>query len=122
MDMQTVLKKPGDRKKQQPQQQFNQITVHLPPDLVAALDSKLEPLGMRSRSELIREACQSYLAQQSAPAESLSLTRRMQDMSKDERQKMMTAAADTLAEYYRTDPEIQEWQALDAEDFYDVGE
>lgn len=96
--------------------------MHLPPDLVAVLDSKLEPLGMRSRSELIREACQNYLAQQSAPAELLSLTRQMQDMSKDERHKIMSAAADTLAEYYRTDPEIQEWQALDAEDFYDVGE
>ena len=77
---------------------------------------------MRSRSELIREACQQYLEQSTTQVQSLSLTQRMQDMSKAERHKIMAAAADTLAEYYRTDPEIQEWQALDAEDFYDVGE
>ncbi len=29
-------------------------------------------------------------------------------------------AAETLAEHYRTNPEIQEWQALDGEDFYDA--
>ena len=34
----------------------------------------------------------------------------------------MAAAAETLAEYYRTDPEMQEWQALDSEDFYDLEE
>ena len=34
----------------------------------------------------------------------------------------MTAAAESLAEYYRTDPEIMEWQALDTEDFYDIGD
>lgn len=48
-----------------------------------------------------------------------SLTRRMQDLSKKERHKVM-AAAETLAEYYRTDPEMQEWQALDGEDFSDA--
>ena len=71
---------------------------------------------------MIREACQQYLAQRNTQTQAQSLTRRMQDMSKDERQKVMAAAAQTLAEYYRTDPEMQEWQALDAEDFCDVGE
>ena len=51
-----------------------------------------------------------------------SLTRRMQDLSKKERHKVMASAAETLAEYYRTDPEIQEWQALNGEDFYDAGD
>jgi len=52
----------------------------------------------------------------------LSLTRRMQDMSKEQRRKVMAGAAEKLAEYYRTDPEIQEWQALDGEDFYNAGD
>ena len=51
-----------------------------------------------------------------------SLTQRMRDLSKKERHKVMASAAETLAEYYRTDPEIQEWQALDGEDFYDAGD
>ena len=50
----------------------------------------------------------------------LSLTRRMQDLSKEERRTVMASAAETLAEYYCTDPEVQEWQALDGEDFYDT--
>lgn len=123
MVTQTVLKKPGRPKKsQQPQSHLNQITVHLPSDLVSALDHELAPLGLRSRSELIREACQTFLDQRKEQAESVSLTRRMQGFSKEERRKVMTAAAETLADYYRTDPEILEWQALDAEDFYDVGD
>ena len=52
----------------------------------------------------------------------LSLTRRMQNLSKEERRRVMATAAETLAEYYRTDPEIQEWQALDGEDFCDTGD
>ncbi len=43
----------------------------------------------------------------------------MQAYTQEERQKVMKAAADTLADYYRTDPEIQEWQALDVENFCD---
>lgn len=34
----------------------------------------------------------------------------------------MAAAAETLSDYYRTDPEMQEWQALETEDFYDAAE
>ncbi len=49
-----------------------------------------------------------------------SLTRRMRALSKEERTKMMTTAAEALQGYYRTDPEVQEWQALDSEDFYDL--
>lgn len=41
-------------------------------------------------------------------------------MSKEERRKVMAAAAETLVEHYRTNPQIQEWQALDGEDFYDA--
>ena len=77
---------------------------------------------MRSRSELIREACQAYLTQHQEQAETISLTRRMQTFSKEERQKFMAAAAENLADYYRTDPEIQEWQALETEDFYDAAD
>jgi hypothetical protein len=51
-----------------------------------------------------------------------SLTRRMRELSKAERRKVMAAAAETLAEHYRTDPEIQEWQTLNGEDFYDAGD
>jgi Arc/MetJ-type ribon-helix-helix transcriptional regulator len=123
METQSVLKKPGrPKKKQLSAPRLNQITVHLPSDLVSALDHELAPLGMRSRSELIREACQMYLDRRKDSDEPLSLTRRMQDFSPQERQKTMAAAAETLSQYYRTDAEIQEWQALDTEDFYDVGE
>lgn len=52
----------------------------------------------------------------------LSLTRQMRDMSREERWNIMASAAETSAEYYRTDPEILEWQALDGEDFYDIGD
>ena len=52
--------------------------------------------------------------------ETVSLARQMQAYTREELQKVMKAAADTLADYYRTDPEMQEWQALEAEDFYDV--
>lgn len=72
---------------------------------------------MRSRSELIREACQAYLEPHREPAERVSLARRMQTFSREERQKTMAAAAETLGDYYRTDPEMQEWQALETEDF-----
>ena len=53
-------------------------------------------------------------------SQALSLTRRMLDLPIEERRQIMALAAETLAEYYRTDPEIQEWQALDGEDFYDT--
>lgn len=46
----------------------------------------------------------------------------MQDMSREERRAIVAAAAGTMAEYYRTDPEIREWQALDGEDFYDMSD
>ena len=116
-------KKPGrPRKITSHGSALNQVTVHLPPELVAALDGEINTLGLRSRSELIREACQSYLEQRQKQAQTVSLTRRMRNMSKEERAKIMTAAAEALTEYYRTDPEVQEWQALDAEDFYDIGD
>ncbi len=47
---------------------------------------------------------------------------RMCDLSQEDRAKIMAAAADMLSEYYRTDPEMQEWQALDSVDFYDLEE
>lgn len=87
-----------------------------------ALDGELNALGFKSRSELIREACQSYLEQRQKQAQTVSLTRRMRDLPKEERAKIMAAAAESLADYYRTDPEVQEWQALDTEDFYDIGD
>ena len=37
---------------------------------------------------------------------SLSLTRRMRDMTQEERRKVMASAAESLKEYYQTDPEI----------------
>ncbi len=51
-----------------------------------------------------------------------SLTRRMRDMSREERRAIMAAAAEASVEYYRTDSEIREWQALDGEDFYDTSD
>ena len=77
---------------------------------------------MRSRSELIREACQAYLEPSQKPLEAVSLARRMQTFSREERQKVMSAAAETLTDYYRTDPEMQEWQALETEDFYNAAD
>lgn len=41
-------------------------------------------------------------------------------MSRRERRAVMAAAAEALAEYYRTDSEAREWQAIDGEDFYDM--
>ncbi len=122
METQT-LKKPGRPKKKQTQApHLNQITVHLPPELVSALDYALEARGVRSRSELIREACQAYLKPHAGPAETVSLARQMQTFSREERQKMMSAAAAALSEYYQADPEMQEWQALEAEDFHDAAD
>ena len=46
----------------------------------------------------------------------------MQAYTREERRQVMEAAAHTLAEYYRTDPEMQEWQALEADGFYDVND
>lgn len=123
MEIQAETKKPGRPKKRQPQKlQLNQITVHLPPELVSALDNELEPRGMRSRSELIREACQSYLKPRQEPAETLPLARRMQTFTLEERRRVMTAAAETLVDYYQTDPDMQEWQALEIEDFHDAAD
>ena len=121
METQETPKKPGRPKKTRTQTpHLNQITVHLPPELVSALDQALEPKGMRSRSELIREACQAYLQPRPELTQTLSLARRMQTFSREERQKVMAAAAETLGDYYRTDPEMQEWQALETEDFSDA--
>ena len=122
METPTVHKKPGRPKKKQPSASaLGQITVHLPPELVLALDNELVPLGMRSRSELIREACQTYLTQHKDRIETVSLTQRMRALSKEERQKIMASAAEAMGDYYRTDPEMREWHTLDAEDFLDEG-
>lgn len=43
-------------------------------------------------------------------------------MSREERRAIMAAAAEASVEYYRTDSEIREWQALDGEDFYDTSD
>ena len=118
----TAPRKPGRPKKKQPSASaLDQITVHLPPELVLALDNELVPLGMRSRSELIREACQTYLMQHKDRAETVSLTRRMRALSKEERQLIMASAAETLGDYYRSDLEMREWHTLDHEDFLDEG-
>ena len=123
METPIVHKKPGRPKKKQPAgYSLDQITVHLPPELVLALDNELIPLGMRSRSELIREACQVYLTQHKDRGEAISLTRRMRALSKEERQIIMASAAETLGDYYRSDPEIQEWHSLDGEDFLVEGQ
>lgn len=122
METTTIPKKSGRPKNKQPSvSTLDQITVHLPPELVSALDQELAPLGMRSRSELIREACQTYLTQHKNRAETLSLTRRMRTLSKEDRQQIMAAAAETMGDYYRSDPEMQEWHTLDGEDFLDEG-
>ncbi len=72
-------------------------------------------MDSKSRSEIIRKAYRRDLEPQA-----VTLTRRMRDLSKDERAKVMAAAALSLSEYYCTDPEMQDWQALDSEDFYDL--
>ena len=61
------------------------------------------------------------LTQRKQHTQKLSLTQRMGNMSQVERRAVMATAAETFSEYYRTDPEVQEWQALDAVDFYDSG-
>jgi len=57
--------------------------------------------------------------QQDVPQEPLSLTRQMRDMTPEQRREIMRTAAEMLADYYRTDPEVLEWCGLDAEKFYD---
>lgn len=99
---------------------LNQITVHLSPELVRALDDEMDTQGMRSRSELIRAACQLYLTQKHQEEQSLSMTRRMRDLSPEQRRQVMAQAADALSDYYRTDPEIAQFHALDGESVYDV--
>lgn len=64
---------PG-RRKRAPNgtQRYLQITVLLPPDLLAALDAQADADGIASRSNLIRKACQEYLrraAKRAAKAE-----------------------------------------------------
>ena len=71
----------------------------------------------KNRVKNISQASQRDLEQPS-----VSLTRQMRDLSKEERAKITAAAAGALCEYYCTDPEMQEWQALDSEDFYDLEE
>ena len=76
MKIQTAFGKPGwPKKRPQAQPYLNQITVLMPPDIVSALDHELAPLGMRSRSELIREARQTYLEQRKEQAGTVSLAR-----------------------------------------------
>ena len=41
--------------------QYDKVSVFLPPDLISALDAATEAEGMDSRSEVIRQACRSYL-------------------------------------------------------------
>jgi hypothetical protein len=52
-----------DRRKRAPNgvQRYVQVTVLLPPDLVAALDTEAEQAGDRSRSQVVRRACGEYL-------------------------------------------------------------
>ena len=52
--------------------------------------------------------------------QTISLARQMQAYSKEERRAVMAKAAEVLADYYRTDPEILEWQALETEGLYDI--
>ncbi len=116
-------RKPGrPRKVSAAGHSLNQVTVHLPPELVVALDSELTFRAGTSRSELIREACQTYLAQRVELRQAQPLLHRMRTMSKEERAKVMETAAESMTEYYRTDPETMEWQALDGEDFHDSSE
>ena len=118
-----LQRKPGRRRKVTPvDNSLNQMTVHLPPGLVIALDSEVTQTAGGSRSELIREACQTYVAQRVEQREAQPLLLKMRTMTKEDRNKVMKSAAESMAEYYRTDPEIQEWQVLDGEDFYDLGE
>ena len=51
--------RPRGSKKDRPHLQ--QITAHLPPDLVSALDRQAEAEGIDSRSEIIRLACADLL-------------------------------------------------------------
>jgi hypothetical protein len=41
--------------------QYDKVSVFLPPALVRALDAATEAEGLDSRSEVIRQACRSYL-------------------------------------------------------------
>ena len=118
-----LSRKPGrPRKVSAAGSSFNQVTVHLPPELVIALDSEVTLGAGTSRSELIREACQTYLAQRAEQRQTQPLLHRMRTMYKEERNKVMETAASSMTEYYRTDPEMVEWQALDGEDFYGSSE
>ncbi len=57
-------RRPGRPRKRSPRgPQYDPITVQLPPDLVTALDAATEAAGLDSRSEVIRQACRSYLKQ-----------------------------------------------------------
>ena len=40
---------------------YTQVTAHLPPDLVRALDAQVQTDGIESRSEIIRIACSDLL-------------------------------------------------------------
>ena len=118
-----LQRKPGRRRKVTPvDNSLNQMTVHLPPGLVIALDSEVTQTAGGSRCELIREACQTYVAQRVEQREAQPLLLKMRTMTKEDRNKVMKSTAESMAEYYRTDPEIQEWQVLDGENFYDLGE
>lgn len=118
-----ALKKSGrPRKVHLRKNQLNQITVHLSPELVQALDDETMTLGLRSRSELIREACQAYLEQHHDERRTLSMTQRMRGLSAEERRRLMAQAADALADYYKSDPEIAAFHALDGERVYDAAE
>lgn len=50
------------------------------------------------------------------------MTQRMRVLTAQERRQVMAQAADALADYYRTDPEIAEFHALDGEGVYDDGD
>ena len=63
MTTQTAKRGPGrpPKPKAAPGRKFAQVTVQLPPDLVADLDREAEAEGAGSRSELIRRACAEML-------------------------------------------------------------
>lgn len=50
--------------------------------------------------------------------EEIPLVQKMKTLSPEERQKTMAAGAETLGNYYQTDPEVLEWLAF-AEDVLD---
>ena len=81
-----LQRKPGrPRKVSAVDNLLNQMTVHLPPGLVIALDSEVTQTAGGSRSELIREACQTYVAQRVEQREAQPQLLKMRTMTKEDR-------------------------------------